>query len=686
MADPVIPTQEQVLEYIKSLDPSKARAFFRALIEGSSEAREAIKSVTDKAKGLGSVVEDAVKGFENFKQYLVEIGLDLSFKQLGNAIKSGDSELIKLLTNVGLLGVGISGISTASLDAMGESASGTTEKLQNTLAVLNQFGFDFPKGGMMDNLLSSADKAKAFESAILASAAANGEYGQLLSEVGDDFSNLEDKMVSMIDATLQVANASGLTTTEVSKMQAGLNKIQGALSTNFDSLGGVNGKTSMFEATLRLATGSGIKFEEAVNDLDFAFQNYNTTGEKALTFIARMSEVSKDIGLPLKNVKDFTKSAGEGFKFFGDNSQSVLNILGKFGPALKESGLGPKAIQELTQNMIGNIGQLNTASRAFISSTSGGPGGLRGSAQIELLKTQGRLDEVQQMVEKSLRQQFGGKIVTLEDAAKSDSAAAQYEKQKQLLMSGPAKIASSEGEARAIIDAMAKGKTASIVGKEETAKEGDKALTTFLDAGNQIQERNYNELVVHSNYLDTLVQLNSVNANKDIRKILGQGSPFEDQGRRDRFKTESAENQFIVGKSGARQQNLNQYVASKGADIFSSMSEDKEKYKNIFSSFVESAKTEAKNKLGNIKNEIMTRPESSFNKVSDGISKSASNLETQGKTALNNAASVLTIQTDGFCPDCQKKQMKNVAEVVFDGKFKEVTGSGVKHIHNGASL
>lgn len=682
MADPI--TQEQVSDWIKHLDPAKAREFFGALNEGSELAREAMKSVTDKAKGLGDTVNKVVEGFKEFEASLINQGLDLSFEKLGNAIKGGDSELIKLLTNVGLLGVGVKGISTESLNAMGESASDTTGKLQSTLAVLNQFGFDFPKDGMMHNLLSSADKAKAFESAMRSSAAANGEYGQLLSEVGDDFSNLEDKMVSMIDATLQVANASGLTTTEVSKMQAELNKIQGALSTNFDSLGGVNGRTSMFEATLRLATGSGIKFEEAVNDLDFAFQNYNTTGEKALTFIARMSEVSKDIGLPLKNVKDFTKSAGEGFKFFGDNSQSVLNILGKFGPALKESGLGPKAIQELTQNMIGNIGQLNTASRAFISSTSGGPGGLRGSAQIELLKTQGRLDEVQQMVEKSLRQQFGGKIVTLEDAAKSDSAAAQYEKQKQLLMSGPAKIASSEGEARAIIDAMAKGKTASIVGKEETAKEGDEALTTFLDAGNQIQERNYNELVVQSNYLDTLVQLSSVNANKDIRKILG--SPFEDQGRRDRFKTESAENQFIVGKSGAKQQNLNQYVASKGADIFSNMGESKDKYKDIMNNIVNDAMAEFGKEKSKIKSEIMVKPESSFNKVSDGISKSANNLETQGKTALNNAASVLTIQTDGFCPACQKKEMKNVAEVIFDGKFKEVTGSGVKHIHNGASL
>lgn len=679
-------TLQQVQDFIDKMDPAKAGELLNSISKRAPEALSHLKNVGSEIKKVGDIVENVVERFENFKQYLKKVGLDLSFKQLGNAIKSGDSELIKLLTNVGLLGIGISGIKSKSLDAMGESASGTTDKLQSTLAVLNQFGFDFPQGGKMDNLLSSADKAKAFESSIISMSAATGEFGQLMSEVGDDFSGLEDKMVSMIDANLQVANSSGLTTTQVSKMQVELGKIQGALSTNFDSLGGVDGRTSMLEATLRLATGSGIKFEEAVNDLDFAFQNYNTTGEKALTFIARMSAVSKDIGLPLKNVKDFTKSAGEGFKFFGDNSQSVLNILSKFGPALKESGLGPKAVQELTQNMIGNIGQLNTASRAFISSTSGGPGGLRGSAQIELLKTQGRLDKVQQMVEKSLRQQFGGKIVTLEEAAKSDSAAAQYEKQKLLLMTGPTKIANTEGEARAIIDAMAKGKTSGIVGEEKTKEAGQEALTTFLDAGNNIQERNYNELVVHSNYLDTLVQLNSINANKDVRKILGQGSPFEDAGRRQRARTESAENQFIVGKSTARQQNLNQYVASKGADIFSSMGESKDKYKDIVNNIVNDAMAEFGKEKSKIKSEIMVRPESSFNKVSDGISKSANNLETQGKTALNNAASVLTIQTDGFCPSCQKKEMKNVAEVVFDGKIKEANASNSKHPYSGAAL
>ena len=128
-------------------------------------------------------------------------------------------------------------------------------------------------------------------------------------------------------------------------------------------------------------------------------ENFGTSGGKALEIFSRMSSASQALKIPMDLVKDATASAAENFKMFGDNSQAAINILGRFGPVLKDAGMGPEAITELTRKYGGTISRLDMAQQAFVSQQAGGVGGLQGAFEIDKLKREGKIDEVQAMVE-----------------------------------------------------------------------------------------------------------------------------------------------------------------------------------------------------------------------------------------------------------------------------------------------
>lgn len=369
----------------------------------------------------------------------------------------------------------------------------------------------------------AVDSVNKMESALISTASKSGQFNSLLEATGDDFDRLDDVILAFSDEMADVGNATGLTAGQVSVLGLQLSKIPGSiagghLNTSLEQMTDLtaeNGdRMNELTAAITLASGTGQNGADVIEQLTKQYMLFGTTGEDALTMVSDLSSASKDLGLPLDLVTEGTSRTTEALKFFGNTTESTLKVLGRFAPALRNLGLGPQAIQEMTSAITQNVAAMNLASESFLSRSTGGPGGLRGGFQIELLKSQGRLDDLEKLVEKSLLSQFGGKIVTLEEATKSEGAARQLTKQVQLVTQGPTKIVENEAQAYKLFEAMSKG----MLGGTELNL-GTKGLEENVARGTDIQNKQYNSLVQLNNQMERLIAIQNVK----VKEVAQEG-------------------------------------------------------------------------------------------------------------------------------------------------------------------
>lgn len=684
-------TPEQIIEFFNKLSPQAAQEYFQKLEGGSKIAYDAIKKLHGGTQELQTTLSSTVEIADKVKESLVNI-TKTNLGQVVQHLSEGNRELLGMITKISLVGLALGGIRSDTLNALSQSASDVNVNFQSTLDTIDQFGYSnnsFIK--FLSTLHQAAAPARNLEAGLLGAASSSGELGSFLRETGTDLEGLDRKMTSFVDLTYDLAQASGLSVSQVAGFASEISKIPGVLSTTIDLENKGITQLHMLDAAMKVAAGTGQKFSSVVDDLNDIYRNYNTTGEKALQLVARLSSASAGLKIPLDIVKEYTKNASSQFKFFGDNTQSALNILNKFAPSLKASGLGPAAVAELTRGMTDNIARLDVAQRAFVSQTSGGPGGLQGSYQIELLKQQGRLDQVQSMVEKSLRQQFGGRIVTLEEAARSPAAAAQFTKEVQLLTTGPTKIANTEGEAYKILEAMSKGFKAP-AGVTEAVATPEDALKSSLEVGNAWQERNYNELVVQTNKLDLVAMHTSMMANAATRQFLGPATIPGQKEDREKAAERAGNRSILVQNTPNKEMTSTESVLDRLENLgsaFDSFEKLEGAFNNIRKGFEEEmqkisppSSTGKDRSEGGVESPLIKFP-ALFQEPKEEKNTGAGPVKTAAVGSGNQSLSINHVST---CPECQKKSMTQIAQVIFDGSINNVKKGEVNHIHTGANI
>jgi hypothetical protein len=496
---------------------------FGKLNDLASKSAQAVKDVAVSAKDLVT---------DNFDVGLGRISEQ--FDKLKNSAQFSGQEVGLFLGKMLML----SPIFTRRIDtpnafkAIGEEAGKSTASINNMLeTTLKLFSPDLAKSkipgiGLAVEALKEtsirADFAKNFEVGILQSAAATGQFSEVLKTLGTDLSGLSLKTDAYSKLFQEIGNSSGLSSTKVAEYAAKLRMIPGAL----DNFAGESGKAvenyHFLDAAIKTATGTGQDFNTVMEDLNFVFTDLGTRGKPALEIIAQMANTADATGLPLEKVRDFTRDAAGAFKFLGDNASGAIKIMAELGPSLQASGLGPGAINNLVKGVTNGISQMSTAQKSFLSSQTGGSGGLQGAFQIDLMLRQGKLDEVFGKVQQNLKQQIGGPIVSLEDASKDAGSAAQFQKQLALIKS-PAMggIAKSDAEAMRILEAFAaKDKGVAAKGLESP----EDAFKTALQTGDSLQERQNSLLTVANNWAERQSQIQSVIAYNTARQVGGDGT------------------------------------------------------------------------------------------------------------------------------------------------------------------
>jgi hypothetical protein len=285
---------------------------------------------------------------------------------------------------------------------------------------------------------------------------------------------------------------------------------------------------------MQLMTGTGRSQDDVIKSLNFAYDNLSTSqgkivdsGQKAAEFFATISSVANTLKLKFDDVQPVMNAIAEQFKFVGNETDAAAKVLGRYTDALRETGLTSKASLGIVQEMVGTMSNLTTGTKAFLSLRSGGPGGLQGGFQIDQLLRQGKLDQVVQMAERSLKQQFGGRIYSQAEAAQSPEAASQFMRQRQLLQSGAFGIGKgmSDDKATRLLESLGKG---DLGAASKEIKTGQSALTDVTKKGADIQQRNNDQLKMANRTLERNAIAAEITAGATVKQLFGTSGANRD--------------------------------------------------------------------------------------------------------------------------------------------------------------
>jgi ABC-type transporter Mla subunit MlaD len=405
-------------------------------------------------------------------------------------------------------------------ETVGEGVSGMTD-------VLRKLRVPDSAVSLIETLSKTAEGGQKAEAGFYAMLAASGQLDTAFDAQTNTLKDLNAMVANYTVRLANVADATNQSVKQVIEFANNLGKIPGIMDGTVRAGADLGDEMDATTAALRLMSGTGQQASEVIAEFAKAQQELgNVTGDvtdssqKAANFIAVMSEVSKRANLSFADSRAFLEGVADQFRFVSDNTDAAARVMDSFSRALRDTGLTAKASSEIVSDMVKQVTQLNLGTKAFISLRSGGPGGLQGAFRYEELIRQGRLDEVVNMMQRAFRQQAGGRIYTLEEAAASPQAAAQFARQRALLQSGVFGIGrgASDEQANRILEALKAGNVNIL---KDDIKTGQDAVKEVTERGAQVQERSNQVLNQMSRNVERTAVAAELTAAAEVRRSFG---------------------------------------------------------------------------------------------------------------------------------------------------------------------
>jgi hypothetical protein len=442
------------------------------------------------------------------------------------AVASAFSVLSVAIFNVGnsLNGIG------DGLQVIGDKTSDDSIRdLDKFSEAIKSLGSIPGMGGLTSILAGVTDQIKNFSAATAgvkklenALIGMRGAFGGFEDVSRRDFiANLDREIGRFNDTVIGVGNSTNTSVDEVQKYAFELMKIPGAYDEIVSSGDGTGRQIKLLEAAMRTARGTTGDFRDVTGALDLEFRQFGTTTDKSLDFMSRMYEMSQTLGVSFQDFKGSVEDIVKGFAALGNTSQSATELVAGLSRSLMQTGLGIEPTNRVIGSITKSMEGLGIAQKAFLSQQTGGAGGLQGAFQIDQMIAEGNVRGVYEKMEESLKRQFGGSIVTLEEGARDPNAAAQLTKQLAFLRQGPfGEMVRSDQDAYKLLEAFKAGTGAD----QEIMERGQMALERSMDADAQIQDKQRDSLVTIMNDTKALFREAQVHSALLARNIAGQGS------------------------------------------------------------------------------------------------------------------------------------------------------------------
>lgn len=322
---------------------------------------------------------------------------------------------------------GLLGAMGSALKGLGLPVNDVTQKMKEGAPALYAYANAFFK---------AADNATKTQESIGQLASRVGNLNAVYGAAGPNLSNL-NQLTENYNRIIDDSNkATHLGRDVMEQYYDMISQVPMALQSTASSATEAGKRVSMLVAATQLATGTQRQMGEVTKDLREAFRDYNITGDDALQFVGRMSELNNKFGVELEDVRTSLKSTAGMFQLFGNEAEGAAKMMNQYLGSLESTGISGAAALPIINNMTKGIQGMSLAQKAFLSAQTGGPGGLMGGFQIEKMLREGHLDQVMDKVKQTLTKQMGP-LVSVDEAANDPAAAARLVKQRALLMQGP---------------------------------------------------------------------------------------------------------------------------------------------------------------------------------------------------------------------------------------------------------
>jgi hypothetical protein len=539
---------------------------FTGAMKESGISLENLNNVSEKSARSMAVMSAALLGTqEQFRKVLPDNESLNTYQKTLNSLKD-TAESRKSV--VGAI-IGMADATGKKIDASSLAGKSLTE-LKNIVA------------GTFGSILTGADNASYARDAFIRLSATTGNLGEVFRAAGPNLENINKLVREQSNNLTQASMATGVSRDVVEKYWGQLGKVPGALKSVVEGTHAAGGQTDMLTASIQFATGSGRDYSAVVGDLTAAYNDFGATGKDAFSILGRLGEVADKTGVNFETVhkalmdsNSLLKEFSNGGKEAAANMTGLSSVMINYSNALKATGLSSNVSLDITKSMINQVEKLTTAQKSFLSQQSGGAGGLKGANQIDIMIREGKIDEVFEKVRKTMQGQLGT-IVTQQEAAQSESAARQFERQKKMLTSGPlGGLVQNDQQAARVLESF-RAQQEGRVGSTSISKD---IANDTLDKGVQLQDKTNTILT------SILTTLQGNNATQSLAqgRIMEQSASAsggeatdvrvtERQRQLQRTLRASRSNATVRGAQGA--QNYNNSLKTGAYDISSVKSEE----------------------------------------------------------------------------------------------------------------
>lgn len=467
---------------------------------------EGVDGAFIKAEGLGDVFSGIKTNLGDFVGELMRSATASDDAKASiEGVTAATSVAIGVFTNFGMVFSGAFG----DMEGVGQkTATGTAESMKAISSAV--MDINKPLGKVTEGIANLANQTlgiRQLENQLMSMYGKFAGFGAQATSGSrlDVTENLEAELAGIVEFNTDVAQATNLSVDEINKYASGLMKLPGAYRETIDAGVLSQGQMKLFEGAVRIARGTTGDWGDALDALTLQFKSFAKTNEDSLKFLAKTYEVSQSLGYAFDDLKNPIEGIVKQFAVFGNTMDSSVTLVGSLMRAFKDVGLGVEPSTDMIKKLTGAINNLDFAQKSFLSSQTGGPGGLRGALEIEQMLAEGNLTGVYEKMEQALRKQFGGNIVTREEGAQSENAAAQYVKQVQFLTEGPfGGIVQGSGEAAKLLEAFQKAGSGGI-DVDTLARATEDATKNAMTADTQLQQKQLNAAVTMSNDVKRLV-------------------------------------------------------------------------------------------------------------------------------------------------------------------------------------
>jgi hypothetical protein len=417
--------------------------------EGAVSAWEQITTQIDKAsKALEKMRSEGKEGTAEFVEQVNKLEeLKLKYAQLSNAMTSQELLSKKLTGAVGDLTSGMGPMGRVIGSVASKIGTDLIGALGKSIHILGAMGSSTYKG-LIDPLSQAGvitagvrNPLRGLDDAITALRKTQDTARTATVMLGDGIKKAGEEASLYPQRLRLAAAATGITTQELDVMNKTMMMVPGAMRQARGGIADITETQKMaIQPTAILATtmrAFGMDARQAAELGKRGWYEFNQTTEDTIRQMGDMAAASRMTGVDRQKATEQIMQASGSLAIFGQKASSASSIWVTFMNSLKSAGVPINQVGDIVNRVTQGIANMSVQHRAFIGMMGGmaqGRTALGGALQLELaMRSPEGMQQNLQSLTTTLGQFAGGRIITLEEAARNPQLEMQFQVQRSML-------------------------------------------------------------------------------------------------------------------------------------------------------------------------------------------------------------------------------------------------------------